>query len=112
MEHFDALVTSSGFTRITFDVCDYSLRSTAGNLEGILCVHVEDTICGGSGPLFSKALLDLCHRFPFRKWQAGEGMFCGSKCVQNKATKEIVVTQTEFAAKIVKIPMSAARKRR
>ena len=63
-----------------------SLRSTAGSLEGILCVHVDDKICGGSGPSFSEALLNL------------------PKCVQNKATKEIMITQTEFAAKIVKIP--------
>ena len=63
------------------------------------CVHVDDTICSGSGPLFPKALLNLRHRFPFRKWQVGEGMFCGSKYVQNKATKEIMITQTEFAEK-------------
>ena len=104
-----AVMTSTGFTRSTFDVCVYSLRSTAGSLEGILCVHVDDTTCGGSGPLF--ALLKLRHRFPFRKWQVGEGMFCGSKYVQNKATKEIMITQTEFAAKIVKNPMSAWRKK-
>ena len=66
-KNFDAVMTSIGFTRSTFDVCVYSFRSTVGNLEGILCVHVEDTICGGSGPLFSKALLDSRHRFPFRK---------------------------------------------
>ena len=108
---FHSVMTSIGFTRSTFDVCVYSLRSTAGSLKGILCVHVDDTICGGSGPLFSKALLNLRHRFPFRKWQVGEGMFCGSKYVQNKAIKEIMITQTEFAAKIVKIPMSAARKK-
>ena len=36
-------------------------------------------------------------------------MLCGSKYVQNKATKEIMITQTESAAKIVKLPMSAAR---
>ena len=65
---YDAVMTSIGFTRSTFDVCVYSLRSTAGNLKGILCVHMDDTICGGSGPLFSKALLNLRHRFPFRKW--------------------------------------------
>ena len=74
-----------------------------------MCVHLDETICGGSGLLFSKALLDLRHRFPFRKWQVGEGMFCGSKYVRNKVTKQIMITQTEFAAKIVKIPMSAAR---
>ena len=94
-----AVMTSIGFARSTFDVCVYSLRSTAGNLEGILCVHVDDTICSGSGPLFSKALLNFRHRFPFRKWQVGEGMFCGSQYVQNKATTEIMITQTEFAEK-------------
>ena len=111
VENFDAVMTSIGFTRSTFDVCVFSLRSTAGNLARILCVHVDDPLCGGSGPLFSKALLDLRHRLTFRKWQVREGMFRGSKYVQNKATKEIMITQTEFAAKIVKIPMSAARKK-
>ena len=72
---------------------------------------MDDTICGGSGPLFSEALLKLRHRLSFRTWQVGERMFCGSKYVQNKATKEIMITQTEFAAKIIKIPMSAARKK-
>ena len=41
---FDAVMSSIGFSRSTFDVCVYSLRGTAGNLEGILCVHVDDTI--------------------------------------------------------------------
>ena len=31
--------------------------------------------------------------------------------MQNKATKEIMITQTEYASEIVKIPMSAARKK-
>ena len=78
---------------------------------GILCVHVDDTICGGSGCLFSEALSNLRHRFPFRKWQVGEGMFCGSTYVQNKDNKEIMITQTEFAVKITKVPMSPARKK-
>ena len=60
---------------------------------------------------FPTALTTLRRRFPFRKWQIGEGMFCGSKYVQSKVTKEIMTSQTEFAAKIVKIPMSAARKK-
>ena len=51
---------------------------------------------------FSKALTALRHRFPFRKWQVGEGMFCGSKYVQSKDTREIMISQTEFAVKITK----------
>ena len=38
-------------------------------------------------------------------------MFCGSKYVQNKDNKEIMITQTEFAVKITKVPMSPARKK-
>ena len=38
-------------------------------------------------------------------------MFCGSKYAQNKDTKEIMISQTEFAVRITKIPMSAARKK-
>ena len=55
-----------------------------GSLGGILCVHVDDTICGGSGLSFSTALMR--RRFPFAKWQIGEGMFCGSKYVQNRVS--------------------------
>ena len=45
------------------------------------------------------------------KWQVGEGMFSCSKSVQNKVNKEIMITQTEFAVKITKVPMSPARKK-
>ena len=73
-----------------------------------MCVHVDDTICGGSGSLSSKVLSNLRHRFPFRKWHVGEEMFCGSKYVQNKDNKEIMI---EFAVKITKVPMSLAKKK-
>ena len=79
-------------------MCVHSLRGTVRNLERILCVHVDDTICSGSGSLFAKYLAALRHRFPFRKWQVGEGMFCGSKYVQNKDNKEITITQTEVCS--------------
>ena len=38
-------------------------------------------------------------------------MFCCSKYAQNKDNKEIMITQTEFAVKITKVPMSPARKK-
>ena len=82
-----------------------------GNFEGILCVHVDDTICDGSGALFSQEPTTLRHRFPFRKWQVEKACFCGSKNVQNRDTKEIMISQTDFAVKIKKVPMSPARKK-
>ena len=53
----------------------------------------------------------VLQRCPFRKWQVGEGMFCGSKKVQNTDTKDIMSSQTELAVKITKVPMSPARKK-
>ena len=76
MEQIDAVMTSIGFTRSTFGVCVH--RNDDGSLGFILCVHVDDAICG-SGLSFSTALTTLRRRFPFRKWQIGEGMFCCSK---------------------------------
>ena len=38
-------------------------------------------------------------------------MLCGSKHVQNKDTKDMVISQTEFAVKIAKVPMSPVRKK-
>ena len=85
-------------------MCVYVHKNDDGSLGGILCVHIDDTIYCGSGLSFSTALTTLRRCFPFRKCQIGEGIFCGSNYVQNKATKEIMITQTEFAAKTVKIP--------
>ena len=60
---FDAVMTSIGFTRSTFDVCVYSLRSTAGSLKGILCVHVDDTLCCGLGLLFFQSSVEFASSF-------------------------------------------------
>ena len=38
-------------------------------------------------------------------------MFCGSKFVENKDNKETMITQTEFATKTTKVPVSPARKK-
>ena len=108
---FDAVRTSIGFVRSTFDVCPCSQRILLENLKGILCVHLDDATCGGSGSLFCKAVKTLRHRFPFRMWQVGEGMFCGSKLLQNKDTKETMISQSEFAVKIAKVPMAPARRK-
>ena len=41
----------------------------------------------------------------------GKECFLGSKYVQNKDTKEIMISQTEFAVKVTKVPVSPARKK-
>ena len=46
---FDAVMTSIGFSRSTFDVCVYTLRSTAGNLEGTTCPAAWQSGSRGAG---------------------------------------------------------------
>ena len=80
-------MTSFGLGISTFDVWVYALRDAVGNLERILCVHVDDEIRGGSGPSITTETVALRRRFPFRKWQSGEGVACYLKYGQNKDNK-------------------------
>ena len=109
---FDAVITSIGFIRSAFDVCVSMLSEVLLETlrESSVFTWTTQSV-GGSGSMFSKALTALRHRFPFRKWQVGEGIFCGSKHVQNKDTKDIMISQTEFAVEITEVPMFLARKK-
>ena len=105
---FDALMTSTGFVRSPFDVCVHALRGAVGNFEGILCVHVDDTICDGSGALFSQEPTTLRHRFPFRKWQVEKACFAVPRTCRTETPKRSGFLRP--TVKITKVPMSPARK--
>ena len=83
---FDAVMSSIGFSRSTFDVCVYSLRGTAGNLEGILCVHVDDTICGRV-PCFPKLCQICVIVFHFASGKLEKGCFAAPRMCRTKTTK-------------------------
>ena len=54
-----------GFTQSPFDPCQYVLRHhQTGKLEGILGLHVDDGICGGSS-YFSDKINQLEKKYPF-----------------------------------------------
>ena len=77
--------------------CQFSVLVFTRTVCGIF-TYADDKICRGPGSLFSEALTTLRHRFPFRKWQ-------------DKNTKEIMISQSEFAVKITKVPKSPARRK-
>ena len=93
---FDSEALKAGWLRSKLDPCLYTLRE-AGQLVGIMGVHVDDTAVGGMGPTFTKAIDQLKSRFPYRKWRIGEGEFCGSFYSQNPKSKEITMSQQQFA---------------
>ena len=79
-------------------------------LCGVLGAHVDDTVTGGFGVLYEKALSHLRNRFPYRKWRTGEGEFCGAHYKQDPVTKEIVMDQSSFAQNLKPAYLSNGRR--
>eukprot|EP00435_Cladocopium_sp_Y103_P058196 s1061_g20.t1 len=94
---FDSEVLAGGWIKSKFDNCLYYLRDESNKLVGILGVHVDDTAIGGHGPKFEAAVAKLRGRFPYRKWRVGSGEFCGALYAQDATTKEITMSQKNFA---------------
>lgn len=97
---FSATVRKQGWQQSRLDPCVFFLRDDAGDnrLIAILGVHVDDVLIGGADkhPKFNERLKELRQTFPFRKWQCGEGTFCGSYLKQCQDTYDITVSQAEF----------------
>ena len=108
---FDEYTRQVGFRRSQFDSCLYSLRDAEKNLCGVLGAHVDDTIAGGSGEQYEKAIQALKARFPYRKRRIRSGEFCGAQYQQCAETHEITYKQTEYARHMRPINMSKERQR-
>ena len=107
---FDDEVQKAGFVRSRFDACLYYLRDDQNRLCGILGSHVDDTVTGGSGDKYLKALEYLKHRFPYRKWRQSEGEFCGCHYRQDPGNFEISMNQKMFAENLKPAYIPAQRK--
>ena len=85
-------VQKQGWKQSQLDPCVFFLWEKQ-QLVGIMGVHVDDVVIGGSGKLFELKLQWLRSTFPFRKWQEGQGTFCGSELKQDPTTGGISVHQ-------------------
>jgi hypothetical protein len=94
---FDAEAKAAKWTPSKFDPCLYTLRNPDGSLAGIMGVHVDDVALGGMGPILQQSIDHLKSRFPFRKWRLGTGEFCGAFYKQDPVSKEISMSQQQFA---------------
>lgn len=108
---FNADVKKGGWQPSQFDPCLYFLRDSQGHLCGVLGAHVDDTITGGFGECYTKAIDALRARYPYRKWRIGNGEFCGVQYRQDPATFEISFGQKEYAEHLRPINLSKERLR-
>ena len=104
----DQALKEAGFERSRFDRCLYYMRDQ-GKLIGVFGVHVDDSVTGGLGEKYDKALAFLKKRFEFRKWRIQDGDFCGARYVQDPDTFEVTMSQEAFVSKIR--PLHLSRKR-
>ena len=87
-----------------------NFSSTVENLEGILCVHVDDTICGGSGSLFSESLTALSS-FPVSEVASwGRHVLLFQLCAEQRHQRDHDFPN-RVCSKSTKVPMSPARKK-
>ena len=94
-------VKEQGWIQSKLDPCVFMMWHEK-RLVGIMGVHVDDVVIGGRGQLFEQKLSQLRSTFPFRKWQEGQGTFCGSLLQQDPQTGGICVSQREFIEKMQK----------
>lgn len=98
--------TERGFTRSKFDSCLYFCYGVDGKLEGVLGAHVNDTITGGHGQHYERAVAQLRSRFPLRKWCEGQGECLRMAYTQCPNTKEITYSQQQYTDHIQLIGIS------
>ena len=111
-QEFDTVAQSSGFTKSKFDSCLYFCYGSDGKMQGIRGAHVDDTITGGHGPEYDRAVEQLKARFPFRKWRTGNGEFLGTIYDQCPTSFQITYSQKEYAENIRPISVSKERSKK
>ena len=65
-------------------------------LVGVIGWHVDDSVSGGHGKKYEKAIADLRKTFPFKHWKSRKGRFCGSELNRN-FDFSITASQKEFS---------------
>ena len=97
------------FVQAPFDPCVFILPNQQdGTPEGIIGVHVDDGLCGGS-KYFQEQLSKLEKKFPFGSKKQSSFTFTGLK-ISQQADCSIVVDQTQYVKDIM--PISIGRDRR
>ena len=102
-----------GFEACPFDPCCFVLRTPAtkehdSRLEGILGIHVDDGIGGGS-PVFEEAIKQLEKTFPFGSHKVSAFTFTGIELNQHHDFS-ITMNQSAYVRKINPITIETNRK--
>ena len=99
-----------GFISSPFDPCMFVLKHPqSGTVEGVLGLHVDDGICGGT-PYFTSVLDKLEQKYPFGTKKMKQFTFTGIE-MQQLPDHSIHMSQSKYIRAINPIQIPAERKR-
>ena len=106
-------LTNLGFETSPFDPCLFILRepqesSKAGQVAGILGIHVDDGI-GGGNEYYHHKIAMLEKKFPFGSKKMSNFTFTGIE-INQRADSSIVLSQSAYVRKIAPIAIDPNRK--
>ena len=99
-----------GFISSPFDPCMFNLKHPQhGTVEGVLGLHVDDGICGGT-PYFNSVLDKLEQKYPFGTKKMKQFTFTGIE-MQQLPDHSIHMSQSKYIRAINPIQIPAERKK-
>ena len=101
-------LTSLGFKTSPFDPCVFVLYDSHKKPIGVIGVHVDDGLCGGT-PEFHQKLQQLESKYPFGAKKMGKFTFTGIDLHQNP-DRSVALSQSKYVRNIKAIPISPQRK--
>lgn len=106
---FSKVLCDLGMRQSELDPCTYHWFN-GGVLQGLIALHVDDMIVGGTDQFHEQVLSRLKQRFPFKHWHVGSGKFLG-RMLKQQEDGSIVIDQTDYANTVESIKISKDRRR-
>ena len=109
-ESFTRALSDIGCHASQLDRCVYLCRGENGTLQGIIALHVDDMLCGGTEWFQEQVLRRLRETFPFKHFKKREGEFLGRNLRQDE-DYSVRISQREYSESLECVKISRERRK-
>lgn len=106
---FTKCLTELGMRQSELDPCCFRYYHDH-ELHGVLALHVDDMVLGGSHVFMQNVVKKMREKFPFKHWITQRGEFLGRQ-LEQKDDFSIVIDQASYARKVKTIEISKERRK-
>eukprot|EP00435_Cladocopium_sp_Y103_P072500 s192_g40.t1 len=109
---FSKTLQDLGMKQSELDPCVYFWynKENGEQLEGVIALHVDDMVIGGSDVFHEKVLSLLKQRYPFKHWKLKQGKFLG-RMLKQDVDGSICCDQKEYAENVETIKLTKERRK-